>query len=173
MATKFDQGKPQLTYISSELKEGLAAVRVFGARKYGKRNGWKLGFPYSRSLDAAERHITAFMDGEDIDPESGLCHLFHAVASLEHAIYDYKHHKSNDDRDVVDPEEGERLAKRQKTGEEPSKEMPPPADPVPEQNNLLRLSMVASDKHAENIKKMKENNFRSYVIGKTTNFNAT
>lgn len=59
---------------------------------------WKKGFAYSRSTSAALRHIFAFLDGEDKDPESGLSHIAHAIASLEHLINDINHHPENDDR---------------------------------------------------------------------------
>lgn len=95
--TKHDSGKPQLSLVSLELLEGLARVRAFGSIKYGKNN-YRKGFKYSRSIDAALRHIHAFNNGEDLDKESGLSHIFHAVASLEHLIYDLTHHPENDDR---------------------------------------------------------------------------
>lgn len=88
-AIKFDDGKPPMSLISRELMEELATVRGFGAKKYSP-NGWKDGFLYSRGLSAAMRHIMAFNDGEDNDPESGLCHLGHAIASLEHVLYAFK-----------------------------------------------------------------------------------
>lgn len=94
---KYDQGKPDFTYVSRELLEGIARVREFGAKKYSRDN-WKRGFKFQRSLAAALRHIYAFVRGEDNDPESGLNHLYHAVCCLEHCIYDYVHHPENDDR---------------------------------------------------------------------------
>lgn len=95
--SKHDSGKPDLSLVSSELMTELALVRQFGSAKYARDN-WKLGFKYNRSIAAALRHIMAFKDGEDLDPESGLTHIGHALASLEHLLYDYKHHKANDDR---------------------------------------------------------------------------
>ncbi len=95
--TKHDNGKPDFTFVSYELMEALARVREFGARKYS-RNNWKKGFKINRSGAAALRHIMAFLSGQDNDEESGLSHLSHAVACLEHAIYDMKHHPENDDR---------------------------------------------------------------------------
>lgn len=62
------------------------------------RDNWRKGFKYTRSADAALRHIFAFLDGEDMDPESGLPHIAHAVASLEHLLYDFKYRPDNDDR---------------------------------------------------------------------------
>ena len=96
-ALKYDSNKADLSQISWELAEGLARVRMFGERKYARDN-WKLGFKLTRSLSACLRHVFKFLAGETNDPESGLCHLHHAVACLEHAIYDLKHHPENDDR---------------------------------------------------------------------------
>jgi hypothetical protein len=62
------------------------------------RGQWKRGFKVTRSCAAALRHIFQFLAGETLDPESGESHLAHAVCSLEHAIYDMKHHPANDDR---------------------------------------------------------------------------
>lgn len=96
-AVKHDAGKPQMTMVSKELMETLAAVRMFGAEKY-ERDNWRKGFQLTRSLDAALRHIFAFTYGEDNDPESGVSHLGHAIACLEHALWDHIHHPENDDR---------------------------------------------------------------------------
>src|ERR1700679_3975239 len=95
-ALKFDEGKPDLSQVSSELMEHLARVRMFGEKKYA-RNNWKKGFKVTRSLAAALRHIFATLRGELYDPESGLYHIAHAIASLEHALYDLVHHKENID----------------------------------------------------------------------------
>jgi hypothetical protein len=94
---KHDEGKPPLSMISRELLEELANVRAFGAKKYEKNN-WKKGFKYTRSIDAALRHISAFNSGEDKDPESGLSHIGHALACLEHLLHDAKYRPENDDR---------------------------------------------------------------------------
>ncbi len=95
---KNDSDKFDPTMLTIELVELLSRVRMFGAKKYARNNFKITGFKYTRSLAAAMRHIFQFLNGEDNDPESGLCHLGHAVASLEHCIYDMKHHKENDDR---------------------------------------------------------------------------
>lgn len=100
---KYDSGKPDLTYISLELLVGLAKVREFGDKKYTTpqavgRDNWKKGFKFTKSLTAALRHIEQFLHREDFDKESKILHLYHAVASIEHCIYDYIYHPYNDDR---------------------------------------------------------------------------
>lgn len=97
-AVKFDQGKPDLSHISLNLIEEIAKVREFGARKYSRAN-WRKGFKYNRSIAAALRHIFAFNEGQDNDPESGLLHISHALCCLEHLLNDIKNHPENDDRD--------------------------------------------------------------------------
>jgi hypothetical protein len=55
----------------------ISEVYGFGEKKYAAHN-WRLGYEWDKSLDALERHIGAFKDGEDNDPESGLSHIAHA-----------------------------------------------------------------------------------------------
>jgi len=79
--TKHDVGKPPMGLIDRYAAERLAEVMSFGAQKYGRDN-WRGGFKYSRLYDAALRHIFAFIDGEDFDPESNLPHLAHAMCMI-------------------------------------------------------------------------------------------
>jgi len=80
--------------------EQLAEVaRHFGvgAAKYEPHN-WKKGYDWSLSESALMRHFAAFMEGEEIDEETGSHHLaavvFHALALL----YFKDHHRELDDR---------------------------------------------------------------------------
>ena len=57
---------------------GLAFLE--GARKYGRHNYRISGVMASVYYDAALRHLTAFWEGQDIDPDSGLPHLVKAMA---------------------------------------------------------------------------------------------
>ena len=79
--TKHDSGKPPMSLLDRKWLVGVAEVLGFGAQKYAAHN-WRSGFKYSRLSDAALRHLTAFIDGEDLDPESGLSHLHHASCCL-------------------------------------------------------------------------------------------
>ena len=78
MAVKADVGKPPLSMLPANALVAVAAVLDFGANKYGRDN-WRQGFSYSRLVDAMLRHIYAFQEGEDCDPETGLNHIAHAA----------------------------------------------------------------------------------------------
>lgn len=78
---KYDSGKPRLSLVPKEAYWGMAAALTYGAQKYAADN-FKKGIEYRRVADAALRHLTAWLDGEELDPESGLSHLDHALASV-------------------------------------------------------------------------------------------
>lgn len=94
---KNDTGKPPISLIPREFIEDTALAFQYGAGKYGRHN-FRKGIEISRTLDAAMRHLMAFTDGEDIDPESGQSHLAHAAASIAMTVYNYKNHPKLDDR---------------------------------------------------------------------------
>jgi hypothetical protein len=96
-ATKHDDGKTPMNLLSREALEQIAMVMAFGKEKYAAHN-WRKGFQWSRPLSAAMRHIMAFNDGEDKDPESGLSHLAHAACCIMFLLEFEKTHKELDDR---------------------------------------------------------------------------
>lgn len=59
---------------------GLAMLE--GALKYGRHNYRAIGVRTSVYYDAALRHLTAFWEGQEIDPDSGLPHIVKAMACL-------------------------------------------------------------------------------------------
>ena len=59
---------------------GLAFLE--GARKYGSYNWRVAGVRASVYIDALRRHLGAWINGEDVDPDSGLSHLVKAMACL-------------------------------------------------------------------------------------------
>ncbi len=59
---------------------GLALLE--GARKYGRHNYRQIGVRGSVYFDACFRHMLAWWEGEDIDPDSGLSHVTKAIATL-------------------------------------------------------------------------------------------
>ena len=59
---------------------GLALLE--GALKYGRHNYRAAGVRASVYYDAAMRHLDAWWEGQDIDPDSGLHHIDKAIAGL-------------------------------------------------------------------------------------------
>jgi hypothetical protein len=53
-----------------------------GGRKYGTHNYRSMGVLASVYYDASMRHLMAWWEGEDIDPESGLSHITKALSGL-------------------------------------------------------------------------------------------
>lgn len=53
-----------------------------GAEKYQKFNWRAAGINTTTYIAAALRHLTAYADGEDNDPSSGLSHIAHVMAGM-------------------------------------------------------------------------------------------
>jgi hypothetical protein len=53
-----------------------------GARKYGRHNYRVAGIRYSVYYDASMRHLMAWWEGQDADPDSGLSHITKALCTL-------------------------------------------------------------------------------------------
>lgn len=90
---KADETKPVTSLISGVATMALGDVLTYGMRKYDAHN-WRKGMIWSRLISALERHMCAFKDGEDIDPESGLPHVDHILCNamfLSEAFRDMKH----------------------------------------------------------------------------------
>jgi len=103
---KFDKGKPPLALIPPEILIEVAEIFAFGAEKYGINNWRKDGAntEFSRTYSSLQRHLNAFWQGEDIDPESGKNHLVHAITQLMILRIHQLEHPEMDDRYGVDNE---------------------------------------------------------------------
>ena len=87
---------PLHTVPSNVLMEvGLAMLE---GGKYGEYNYRSVGVQGSVYYDAAMRHLSAWWNGEDIDPDSGLPHLAKAMASIVVLRDGIFNGKFNDDR---------------------------------------------------------------------------
>jgi hypothetical protein len=58
--------------------EEVARVYGHGAAKYDSHN-WARGYDWDLSIGALERHVALFKQGQDLDAESQLNHMAHAV----------------------------------------------------------------------------------------------
>ena len=72
--------KTPLRLVPPALIIEVAAAMKNGADKYGPYNWREKGVRLSVYLDAIERHLLAFRDGEDRASDSGVKHLAHAAA---------------------------------------------------------------------------------------------
>lgn len=78
-AKHLDEGKVNLQYVLVfKGLDDVARVGEFGAKKYGQFN-YMAGASYMRFLGSCSRHLSAYIRGEDIDPESGSNHLAHLI----------------------------------------------------------------------------------------------
>lgn len=69
-----------------------------GAVKYGRLNWRAVGVRVSIYIDACKRHLNAYFEGQDIDPDSGLPHLAKALACLAILVDADAAGQLNDDR---------------------------------------------------------------------------
>jgi hypothetical protein len=60
----------------------LGVAMLEGSRKYGRHNYRIAGVRASVYYDSAFRHLAAWWEGEDIDPDSQLNHVTKAIAGL-------------------------------------------------------------------------------------------
>lgn len=97
-ALTYDSGKPPLACLPPEGMRAVARVQAYGHKKYGDFNNYRKGMEVSRQCSCAIRHIMAYMDGEDADPESGESHLAHAACRIMFLLQNIKDGVHIDDR---------------------------------------------------------------------------
>jgi len=97
-ALRFNYGKPRWSLVHFKSLTPLVRVLEFGAKKYSRDN-WKLGLNKQEILDSAMRHLTALIDGEGIDKESGLSHIGHLMCNC--MFYQYECDKESSKEDSI------------------------------------------------------------------------
>lgn len=73
-------GKIPLDLLEPAANREIAKVMKHGADKYGRRNFLQVPIQLRVYVAATMRHVQAVLDGEDIDPDSGLSHWAHVGA---------------------------------------------------------------------------------------------
>lgn len=98
-AMRFNDGKPKLSYnsLGKEANEGSARVWESGSKKYTRGN-WLKGAPFTELVDSLERHLDAFLSGEDIDSETGLPHVDHIQCNAKMLSQSFHTKPDMDDR---------------------------------------------------------------------------
>ena len=79
---KFDQGKDEWYLMPWPALRKILRVLMYGAKKYEPFNWKHVSDPKTRYINATLRHLIAYAEGEEIDPESGHHHLAHAGCNI-------------------------------------------------------------------------------------------
>jgi hypothetical protein len=98
---RYNDGKADLSLIPMCTLEDEAKVWMYGKQKYAAWN-WAKGMDWSVPLACALRHISAWQRGEEVDAESGLPHLAHAMCNLRMLTLYSKTYPEGDDRPPKD-----------------------------------------------------------------------
>ncbi len=94
---KYDSAKPDYSLVPFKSLDEVVKVLTHGANKYDRHNWRKIDA--RRYQAAALRHISAHMQGELIDPDSGCDHLAHAICSLFFIMENISNAKDNNTMD--------------------------------------------------------------------------
>jgi hypothetical protein len=74
--------KPPIHNIPRSVISEVGMALAEGEYKYGGYNWRAIGVRASVYMDAVDRHLTAWWEGEDVDPDSGLNHITKAISAL-------------------------------------------------------------------------------------------
>lgn len=74
--------KAPMSTVSAAVLAEVGVAMLEGASKYGRHNYRAAGARSSVYYDATMRHLMAWWEGEDTDPDSGMSHVTKAITSL-------------------------------------------------------------------------------------------
>ena len=79
---KFDGDKLQYGLVPPLALKSMVEILTYGAQKYEPNNWIKVPDAKRRYYDAAQRHLWAWLEGEQNDPETNKNHLAHALCNI-------------------------------------------------------------------------------------------
>lgn len=100
---RFNKGKLELTQCPTSAVAAIAAGFAYNSEKFGGKypdSNWRQGMSWMSVINCLERHVTKFKDGEDIDHESGLPHLFMIGCNFAILMEYYMNGLGTDDREM-------------------------------------------------------------------------
>jgi hypothetical protein len=74
--------KAPMSTIPANVLAEMGVAMLEGTAKYGRHNYREVGVRASVYYDAVMRHLFAWWEGEDIDPDSGVSHITKAMTAL-------------------------------------------------------------------------------------------
>lgn len=96
---RFNSNKPKWSLVPQSALLPMVEVLEFGAKKYSPNN-WKKGLDILEICESLKRHLDAFMEGEDNDPESNLSHIGHIQCNAMFLSWMMKHRPELDTRKI-------------------------------------------------------------------------
>lgn len=97
VGVRYDQDKLRWDLVPMHLLEGMVKVLMVGMKKYSAHN-WRKGLHTTRISNSLQRHLNAYLAGEELDPESGLPHVDHILCNALFLKGQAVEHPEMDDR---------------------------------------------------------------------------
>ncbi len=97
--------KVPMSTVSAPVSMEVGLAMLEGARKYGRHNYRIAGVRASVYYDASMRHLMAWWEGEDLDPDSELSHITKAIVTLYVLRDSMIQENWEDDRPPASPED--------------------------------------------------------------------
>jgi hypothetical protein len=94
--TKDDGHKPRWHLLPYDALEQVVRVMERGAEKYGEDNWKRVPNKQDRYWDAMMRHMTAYNNGQELDPEFGTHHMAHAACCALFVLWADMMHEVSD-----------------------------------------------------------------------------
>lgn len=82
---RYNTGKAEIHQVPTSLTFAVAKTLAYGQQKYAKAN-WRKGMSWMVVYDCVQRHMMKWLDGELVDEESGLPHLYHVATNVAFLI---------------------------------------------------------------------------------------
>jgi len=94
---RFNQNKPKWSLVPQSALIPMVRVLEFGAKKYDTFD-WQKGLSIVEVCESLKRHLDAYMEGEDLDQESGLSHIGHIQCNAMFLAWMIQNKPETDDR---------------------------------------------------------------------------